>query len=89
MLNLILIIESFDDTQPLNIEANTVREIDSKFYFYENHKGNVHINEKIRFRNRYPSEINDFNRDIFRFDLKKQDYRFSLSSAANAVVLPY
>jgi len=50
MLNLILIIESFDDSQPLNVEANHIREIDSKFCPYENRKGNVLINEEIRLR---------------------------------------
>lgn len=42
MLNLMLLVDSFDSTRALNSKPKTVKEIDSKFYpYYDNHKGNI------------------------------------------------
>jgi len=61
-----LIIDSFEDTWPLNTEPN-MKKIDFKLYLYNYYStGNVLINEQIRLRNKYLSEIDDLNRGMFR-----------------------
>lgn len=41
MLNLKLIIDSFEYVQPLNLEPNTPEEIDSKPSLSDDHKGTI------------------------------------------------